>query len=180
MRRVTAKRRQYALWTSDGFTAMGPWKGEAKGFLGKQMMNVRGLTIVAAGLALLVGLPAASAQDGHDREQRRAERFIDLLDTNGDDKVSVAEIADEFGRLFGAADVDGDGNLSPDEFRRRGRLFQSVGAVTLFDMLDADSNQLLTLGEITVPSGRWVTRYDQNSDDALDLEEFPRRAHRGR
>ncbi len=143
-------------------------------------MDVRGLTIVGAGLALLVGLPVAWALDGPVREQRWAERFIDLLDTNGDDKVSVAEIADEFGRLFGAADIDGDGNLSPDEFRRRGRLFQSVGAVTLFDMFDADGNQLLTLGEITAPSGRWVTRYDQNSDDALDLEEVSRRARRGR
>ena len=143
------------------------------------MMDVRGLTIVAAGLALLGGLPAASAHDGP-VEHRRAERFIDLLDTDGDGKVSVVEIADELGRLFGAADIDGDGNLSPDEFRRRGRLFQSLGAVTLFDMLDADSNQLLTLGEITAPSGRWVTRYDQNSDDALDLEEYPRRARSGR
>ncbi len=142
---------------------------------------MRALTIgLAAAAALLWTVPDGVAQERGDRESRRAERFIDLLDTDGDGAVSKAEIAAEYERLFGAADLDGDGALSSDEFRRRGRLFQSVGAVTFFDMLDADSDQQLTIDEITAPSARWVTRYDQNDDDALDRDEFPSSGRRGR
>ena len=132
-------------------------------------------------MVLVLGLAAdGAAQERSDRENRRADRFVDLLDTDGDGTVSKAEIAAEYGRLFGAADVDGNGSLSPDEFRRRGRLFQSVGATTLFDMLDGNSDQVLTVEEITGPSDRWVTRYDQNGDDALDREEFPTSTRRRR
>ncbi len=142
---------------------------------------MRALTMgLAAVLLMGWATPGAMAQGQGDRADRRAERFVDLLDTDGDGNVSKAEIAAEYERLFGAADIDGDGNLSPDEFRRRGRLFQSVGAVTFFDMLDADSDQQLTVDEITAPSARWVTRYDSNGDDALDLDEYPSRARRGR
>lgn len=134
---------------------------------------MRALTIgLVAGAVLLWVAPSAMAQESGEHS-RRAERFINLLDTDADGSVSKAEIAAEYERLFGAADLDGDGRLSPDEFRRRGRLFQSVGAVTLFDMLDADSDQLLTVDEITAPSARWVTRYDGNGDNALDGDEFP-------
>lgn len=142
---------------------------------------MRALTIgLAAGAVLLWVAPNAMAQESGERENRRAERFIDLLDTDADGSVSKTEIAAEYERLFGAADLDGDGKLSPDEFRRRGRLFQSVGAVTFFDMLDANSDQLLTVDEITAPSARWVTRYDGNGDDALDGDEFPSRARHHR
>ncbi len=142
---------------------------------------MRVLTIgLAAGAVLLAVVPGAIAQGAGERDNRRAERFIDLLDTDEDGSVSKAEIAAEYQRLFGAADLDGDGTLSSDEFRRRGRLFQSVGAVTFFDMLDANSDQQLTVDEITAPSARWVTRYDGNGDDALDRDEFPTRPRHGR
>ena len=52
--------------------------------------------------------------------------------------------------------------------------------MTFFDMLDADSDQQLTIDEITAPSARWVTRYDQNDDNALDRDEFPTSGRRGR
>lgn len=108
-----------------------------------------------------------------DRPSRRANRFIEFLDTGKDGKVSLDEITAEQKRLIGAADVDGDGVLSVDEFRRRGRLIQSLRTTTLFDMLDTNGDQKISADELAAPSKRWLTRYDTNKDGALDADELP-------
>ena len=111
--------------------------------------------------------------------ERGQERMMLLLDTDRDDKISAAEIAAEQKRLLAAADVDSDGKLSVDEFRRRGRWFRSIGTTTLFDLMDSDGDQALTLEEIQAPSRRWLKRYDANGDDSIEAGEFaPRRWHR--
>ena len=101
--------------------------------------------------------------------------MIQLLDVDGDGKVSLAEINAEQDRLFVAADVDGDGALSADEFRRRGRWFQSLGVTTLFDLMDADGGQSINAAEIKSPSERWFARYDENGDGFVTAEELPQR-----
>lgn len=106
--------------------------------------------------------------------------FMHILDTDGDGKVTMAEIAAEQKRLIGAADVDGDGKLSADEFRRRGRWFQRLHVMTLFDLVDVDGDGSLTADEFAAPSRRWLKRYDGNGDGALTSEEHPVRRWRGR
>lgn len=115
--------------------------------------------------------PAQPAQP----EERRQSRFIRMMDTNEDSKVSLKEITDEQKRLVGAADVDGNGKLSAKEFRRRGHWFMRMHATTLFDLMDANGDQELTADEITDPSGRWFKRYDANADGALSADELPQR-----
>ena len=132
------------------------------------MIRGIGLGVVAA--ILLSG--AATAQERRDREDFRAERFVELLDTDGDGKVGLAEILAEHGRLFAAADIDSDGSLSVDEFRRRGRLFQSLGTATLFDMMDTDGDHTLSADEINQPSRRWFSRYDLDGDGSMAAEEL--------
>lgn len=114
------------------------------------------------------------------RHSRRLARRIQLLDTNKDGKVSLAEIHDEQKRLMKAADVNGDGKLSVEEFRRRGRWFISLRTVSFFDMLDADGDGQISEKEMTDPSARWFTRYDENKDKALDSDEFSKSGWRGR
>ncbi len=109
---------------------------------------------------------------------RGRPRAMELLDTDRDGKVSLAEITAEQGRLIAAADVDGDGKLSIDEFRRRGRLFQALGTTTLFDLIDVDGDRSLSAEELAKPSERWCSRTDANADGLLDPEEFPSRRHR--
>lgn len=125
--------------------------------------------VLALGAA--VAAPAVAQNRGHDRDLR-AERLIELLDTDGDDRVSIAEIMEEHARLFAAADLDGDGALSVEEFRRRGRLFQSLGTATLFDMLDTDGDQTLSADEINRPSQRWFVRYDRDGDGTMTPDEI--------
>ena len=86
-----------------------------------------------------------------------------------------AEIQAEQKRIAGAADVDGDGVLSVEEFLRRGRLIRSLGATSLFDMLDTDGDRKVSPPEIAAPSARWFNRYDANGDGAIAADELPRR-----
>lgn len=145
--------------------------------------------LIAAALAapLTLGAWTAMAQDrpgpgpGPGSEPRES-RMLQMLDTDDSGGITMDEIAAEHGRLVVAADVDGDGALSVDEFRRRGHLFQSLATTTLFDLIDADGNGLLTPAELNAPSERWFGRYDANDDGVMDGDELPQRGdgRRGR
>ena len=121
--------------------------------------------------------PRAEFREPHERVRGRP-RAMQLLDTDRDGQVSLTEITAEQGRLIAASDLDGDGRLSIDEFRRRGRLFQALGTTTLFDLIDVDGDRSLSAEELAKPSERWFSRTDANSDGLLDPEEFPRRRER--
>ena len=141
----------------------------------------------AASAAVAQSTPAASGQEaggaGEEAGQwigRRAARFIRMFDTDGNGTVSIAEIEAEQKRVLAASDLDGDGALSVDEFRRRGRLIRSLGASSLFDMLDANGDRKVTADEIAAPSARWFKRYDADADGAIAAGELPKpRWHRG-
>ena len=100
------------------------------------------------------------------------ERFLTIYDTNGDGTVSQTEIAAEQKRIFAAADVDGDGKLSVAEFRRRGRLIMRTGGATLFDMLDVNGDQQVTVEELHGPKARWLRRYNTDGAEGLGAEEL--------
>lgn len=131
--------------------------------------------LAACSMLLASGGAPSSAADRDDRESRRAMRFMELYDTNNDGKVTVDEITADQGRLFGAVDVNGDKVLSVDEFRRRGRLFRSFATTTLFDLLDTNGDQKLTAAEISAPTERWFSRYDENKDGMMEASELPSR-----
>jgi len=95
-----------------------------------------------------------------------------IYDTNSDGTVDQTEISAEQKRLFGAVDVDGDGKLSVAEFRRRGRLLMRAGGATLFDMLDANGDQQVTVDELHGPKARWLKRYNTDGVAGLGAEEL--------
>ena len=158
------------------------------------MSDLKTLGAAAVAAAIAFSAPAVAqspsatggqeaSRAGEDAERpmsRRAARFIRIFDTDNDGKVSLAEIEAEQKRVLGAADLDNDGALSVEEFRRRGRLIRSLGASSLFDMLDTNADQKVTAAEISAPTGRWFKRYDADSDGAIAGGELPqRRWHRG-
>ncbi len=143
----------------------------------------------AAAIAIILGAAGAATaqnQPSGDRPNHQVERFMTIYDTNGNGTVSEAEIAAEQTRLFGAVDVDGDGKLSVAEFRRRGRLIMRTGGATLFDMLDVNGDQQVTVEELHGPKARWLKRYNTDGAEGLGPEELAtalrsrKRAHRGR
>jgi len=105
-------------------------------------------------------------------ESRRAERMFEMLDVNKDGKLTPDELTGEYRRMIAASDVDGDGAISVDEFRRRGHMIMSVGAISMFDMLDANGDGKISLEEIQAPSQRWFKRYDTNKDGSIDDKEL--------
>ena len=140
-----------------------------------------GLASVIAS-ALVIGLATtALAQGGSQRPgpdggsagpSRHSARQLAILDTNGDGVVSREEIAAEHQRLLGAADIDGDGQLSADEFRRRGSFFIRLGTTTFFDLIDANGDQQISQEELNQPMERWFVRRDTNNDGKINTEEF--------
>lgn len=141
------------------------------------------LALTGSLAALLISGPAIaqsanSAMTGGD--DASVSRTFSLLDTDGDGKISLAEIRAEQARLIAAADLNGDGKLSVDEFRRRGWWFQKLQTTTLFDLMDADGDQSLSPEEIANPSARWFKRYDKDTDGGVTVEEVPHFSRSGR
>lgn len=120
--------------------------------------------------------PSASADRGP-THGHFASRQLDILDTDNSGGASQEEISAELGRLLGAADVDGDGQLSPDEFRRRGTFFIRLGTTTFFDLIDANGDQQISSEELNQPMERWFARRDANNDGNIDAEEFSQGRH---
>lgn len=139
------------------------------------MVNNRAtrLTIAIALAGSLFAGGALAQSSGAADAAPTLPRILNILDTNGDGKVTLDEIEAEQKRLIGAADLNGDGKLSVDEFRRRGRWFQRLHTTTLFDLMDADGDQVLSAEEIAAPSARWFKRYDKNADGGLVTDEVP-------
>jgi Ca2+-binding EF-hand superfamily protein len=130
-------------------------------------------TGMAAVAALGFSIGTAAAQSASSSDTPQVPRILQVLDVNNDGKVTQDEIMAEQKRLIGAADLDGDGKLSVEEFRRRGRWFQRLHTTTLFDLLDANGDQILSAEEIANPSTRWFKRYDKNGDGGIVADEVP-------
>lgn len=145
--------------------------------------NILRLAVTGSLAALLISAPAHSQSAGKmmkGGDSAGVSRTFSLLDTDGDGKISLAEIRAEQARLIAAADLNGDGKLSVDEFRRWGWWFQKLQTTTLFDLMDADGDQSLTAEEIANPSARWFKRYDKDADGGVTGEEVPHFNRRGR
>jgi Ca2+-binding EF-hand superfamily protein len=145
-------------------------------------LTLAALTTPSGSRAQTQAQPQQQGQAGQpgqrgDADEPRLGRFMRLLDTNNDGKVSQDEILAEQKRLFTAADVDGDGKLSADEFRRRGAWFQMMNVVTLFDLLDTNGDKTVALEEINNPSKRWFGRYDANGNGAIEPGEVQHERH---
>ena len=107
-----------------------------------------------------------------DRLNHHVERTLMIYDTNGDGTIGQAEVAAKQKRIFGAVDGNGDGKLSVGEFRRRGRLIMRAGGATLFDMLDVNGDQQVTVEELHGSKARWLKRYNTDDVEGLGADEL--------
>ena len=99
-------------------------------------------------MAQLRDVAGYSGSKKEKRQRRRAGQFVRLYDLNGDGKVTVKEIVEDQVRMFRAIDMDDSNGLSPKEMRRRGSNLKIWRSVTIFDLLDDNGNQEITVAEL--------------------------------
>jgi len=140
----------------------------------RKVHNGRVISAVAVGI-MLVAAHSASAQTSPTPPADTIEPIVGvtmlILDLNRDGVIERGEIASEQDRMFAAADINGDGALSVDEFRRNGRLLLALNVTTFFDMLDSNGDGTLDAAEVKQPAGRWVARYDADGNGSLSIDE---------
>jgi Ca2+-binding EF-hand superfamily protein len=147
------------------------------------MKNVTRLTGLAACLALTgtIGVQAESHKSGmHGHGAQGAMQMrpdFDAIDTDGDGRITPAELAAHMQTRLEGADSDGDGMLSRGELiahmmaRQADRMARR--ADRLIDRHDADGDGRLSLHDMqTRRQVGMMRRMDRNGDGAISREEF--------
>lgn len=110
------------------------------------------------------------------------ESLIERLDRDGNDQLSVAELAAEFSVAliyeFQKYDTTLDGKVSPEELAANASKWMQAYVPRAFPAYDLDADQSLSFQEFRLsPFGnsglRWPDKpVDRNEDGVLDLKEF--------
>ena len=146
-------------------------------------MRTRTKALIGIGIAAAIGgiaLAGASyAERGHGgmsffakgQFALMAMEIIDSIDTDGDGKLSQAEIDKVRDDRHAAHDGDNDGNLSLNEFA--GVWHETTGPLTVraFQMLDKDGNAVISRAEYDRPLANIVERLDRNDDGGLSMSD---------
>ncbi len=134
--------------------------------------------LVAAGLAV--------AGIAHANQGGMGRISFEQLDTDGDGKLTKAEMVARKGAQFAKADVNGDGMLSADEMMTQGRGRMQHRVARMIEMRDANGDGMLSMEEMpgNHSGDRLFMRVDANGDGAVTAEEFNAakakwRMHRG-
>jgi Ca2+-binding EF-hand superfamily protein len=90
------------------------------------MRNTILISGLAAALALTGSITPSFAGQGKHNPERRAERMMKRLDTNGDGKVSLDEVHAQASAAFKTFDADGNGEVTRDEIKVKRQAFREV------------------------------------------------------
>lgn len=139
---------------------------------------IAALTVSAIALTSLV--PALARGSGGD-----SRLDFDLIDTNGDGKITAEEMTAHRANRFAENDTDGDGSLSKEELLTvmlDGAAERMESRVDrMFDRKDNDGDGKISLAELTNEdhSDRMFERLDTDEDGAISKEELEEASSRG-
>lgn len=132
----------------------------------------------STGLATCLALACVSmaGAEGHTGGMQMRPDF-DEIDTNGDGRITPAEMTAHMQARFDAADTDGDGLLSRDEMVSRMMERQADRMARRADRMierhDADGDGQISLDEMQAArQGGMMNRMDRDDDGAISREEF--------
>ena len=144
-------------------------------------MKTKTLTAIAVAAALggtvLAGTSYAGHRDGGmgflDNSQLAvsAMEVFQTVDTDGDGKLTQAEIDKVRNDRHAAHDANGDGNLSLEEFAGLWHETTRPLTVRAFQMLDTDGDAIITRAEYDRPLAGIVEQLDRDGDDGLSMKD---------
>jgi hypothetical protein len=169
-------------------------------------MNRKTKIATAAGLAVLlagVGIAGASYADGYgwghhggqsagghhgmgsdgnwgrhgSRHGRQMLQMFESYDSNGDGKLTQAEIDETRGARLARFDTDGNGSLNLTEYQALWLDAMRERMVDRFQDLDDDGDGAVTKEEFARPFARMVRYMDMNDDGALGRDDMDRHRH---
>lgn len=117
---------------------------------------------------------------GHRRGAKRFERMLEEFDSNGDGKLSQAEVDQARSDRLAQFDSDGDGQLNLQEFQALWLDRMHSRMVDQFQELDEDGDAVVTGEEFLQPFAKMIERMDRNKDGELSKEDRKRRRHHDR
>lgn len=149
------------------------------------------IAAIAGVFAVTAAAPSFAAADPA-KNEKRVHRMIKRADLNGDGKVSQSEMARGIAVTFAMVDTNGDGSLSASEIsgakskikaeRKRakasgeGRLhYVTLPAKHInkrFERIDANSDGMLSKGEIEHVADRMFKKRDKNNDGYITKADF--------
>ena len=100
-----------------------------------------------------------------------AMEMFDDIDTDGDGKLTQAEIDTLRNDRLAAHDANGDGNLDLGEFAGLWHETTHPLTVRAFQMLDTDGNAVITRAEYDRPLADIVALLDRDGDGGLSLKD---------
>lgn len=129
---------------------------------------MKAVYLIAGVLAVGVAGMAAANQGGAGRISFKA------LDTNGDGKITQAEMDASKKARFAASDANGDGMLSADEMAAQGKERMAKRIGRMIAKRDADGDGMLSFAEMGAgrDGNRLFMRVDANGDGAVTAQEF--------
>lgn len=101
----------------------------------------------------------------HGRRGNMARMFMERFDTDGDGKVTQAEIDAKVEATFASADANGDGKVTLDEFKVAYQTEFSERRVRAFQRLDRDGDGKISEDEYNRRMERMISRMEQRDGD---------------
>ena len=98
--------------------------------------------------------------------------MMDRFDTDGDGKITKAEMATFRDEAMAKYDADKDGNLSLDEFQGVWLEHMQPRMVRKFQHLDSDGDAKVSSTEINNIMQRMMSHMDRNDDDVISKDDM--------
>jgi hypothetical protein len=158
-------------------------------------LTLSALAVAALGGAALIALSPAAFADGGGWGGRHGGmmggmmggmgpmggpmRMFQAFDTDGDGRLTQAEIDAKVDGEYASADKDGQGGVTLQEFEPWFWAQHREMMVRAFQRFDSDGDGSITKEEVTDVTGGIVRRMDRNGDEALTPDDRGRRGDRG-
>ncbi len=170
--------------SADPYGYMGGWRGNAMmncphGMMGQRgpgMMGQRGPGMMGMRGPGMMGQRGPGmmgwGERGRHHMAKRVRAFADRYDTNGDGKITQAEIDTNRADMFKKYDTNNDGKLSIDEYQNLWLAVHHREMVRSFQHLDVEGAGAITEKEYQAPLAHIVEKLDQNNDNVLSRDDI--------